>query len=137
MDQAERDARLRAAMKELDDFCGIFGFGLEWTCANLDRPSAGTMLEMVYRSRKMRYVVLRERARRDYRGTGWSPLYSIAERMLNRLRRGATLVWKWEESRRAERGGITVMYMRKYRVPRFAGVSALRLALAAEGSEFA
>ena len=136
MTDVDREKRLSIAMAELDEFCGIFGFSWEWAYAGGTKTCASTALEIKYPRGAKNFVVLRECARRDYRGTGYSPLYSIAERLLSRIKRGVTLAWQWEESRPAERGRLTVRYTRKYRVPGFASVAALKIMLAAEGSEF-
>ena len=135
MTEIDRERRLSAAIAELEEFCKIFRFKLMWEYADSD-PCAYTTLNVVQPGSKC-CVVLRERARRDYRGIGYSSKYAIAERLLSKIRRGVTLFWQWEESRPTERGKLTIRYTRLYRVPKFTSVAALKIQLAAEGSEFA
>ena len=137
MTDIDKERRLSAAIAELEEFCGIFGFCLEWAYADGVKSCASTTLDVIYPGGVKNFVVLRERARRDYRGVGYSSKYAIAERLLSRIKRGVTLAWQWEESRPAERGRLTGRYTRKYRMPRVASVAALKITLAAEGSEFA
>lgn len=133
MTDIDRERRLSAAMAELEEFCGIFGFKCEWVGVSSPRGQSAK-LNIVYPGHN---VVLCEFARRDYRGIGYSAMYSIAERLLSRIKRGVTLSWGWSETRPAEHGRIAISYVRKYRVPKFSSVAELKIALAAEGSEFA